>query len=210
MAGVLALLAGAIQPATQPSTQPAGTVEPSLSLVAQYLTGSFSSKAQSETQPTYFDIHLNVGAIWADRNDGPWLYVEQARADALNQPYRQRVYHLKTGDNGTYISEVYELPGELSAYVGGFSKPELFANITPQSLVLKQGCEVHLKWDAATGAFVGGTQGQGCSSKLRGATYATSKVTLTAAGMKSWDQGFDAQGNQVWGAVEGPYVFDRK
>jgi hypothetical protein len=27
--------------------------------------------------------------------------------------------------------------------------------------------------------------------------------------MESWDRGFDAQGNQVWGATKGPYVFDK-
>jgi hypothetical protein len=27
--------------------------------------------------------------------------------------------------------------------------------------------------------------------------------------MESWDRGFDAWGNQVWGAAEGPYIFDK-
>jgi hypothetical protein len=27
--------------------------------------------------------------------------------------------------------------------------------------------------------------------------------------MTSWDRGYDAQGSQVWGAVEGGYIFDK-
>ena len=30
-----------------------------------------------------------------------------------------------------------------------------------------------------------------------------------AASLASWDRGFDEAGVQVWGATEGPYVFDR-
>ena len=60
------------------------------------------------------------------------------------------------------------------------------------------------------GAFVGGTEGNGCTSSLNGAQYATSKVKITKNRIESWDQGFNAQGVQVWGAEAGPYVFDRK
>ena len=38
---------------------------------------------------------------------------------------------------------------------------------------------------------------------------ATSVVILNAAGMQSWDQGYDAAGTQVWGATAGPYHFLR-
>jgi len=51
--------------------------------------------------------------------------------------------------------------------------------------------------------------GDGCESTLRGAAYATSEVRLTLARMESWDRGFDRPGTQVWGATEGPYIFER-
>ncbi|MFM9057330.1 MAG: CpcT/CpeT family chromophore lyase, partial [Bacteroidota bacterium] len=57
------------------------------------------------------------------------------------------------------------------------------------------------------GKYKGGTQGSSCPSDLRGAKYATSIITLKEVEMVSWDQGFDANGKQVWGSTNGGYVF---
>jgi hypothetical protein len=40
--------------------------------------------------------------------------------------------------------------------------------------------------------------------------YTTSEVTITNDTIASWDRGFDADGNQKWGAEAGPYIFRRK
>ena len=53
-------------------------------------------------------------------------------------------------------------------------------------------------------------QPTGSGSTLRGATYAVSDVTLSATQILSWDRGYDAQDNQVWGAEAGPYEFLRQ
>jgi hypothetical protein len=42
---------------------------------------------------------------------------------------------------------------------------------------------------------------------LRGASYATSKVTIEEGLIISWDQGFNEEDEQVWGAVKGGYEF---
>ena len=59
-------------------------------------------------------------------------------------------------------------------------------------------------------AFSGSTPGKQCLSSLRGATYATSKVTVGKKGIISWDQGWDAMDKQVWGAKKGGYDFVKK
>jgi len=86
--------------------------------------------------------------------------------------------------------------------------PRPFDGLVPDSLSLKEGCAVLLK-RVSDALFEGGTIGNGCTSDLRGASYATSEVTLTPDKLISWDRGFDAEGNQVWGATRGGYVFDR-
>ncbi|MGB0932242.1 MAG: CpcT/CpeT family chromophore lyase, partial [Chitinophagales bacterium] len=53
------------------------------------------------------------------------------------------------------------------------------------------------------------TKEKECGSTLRGATYATSKVNIYKDRLESWDQGFNDQDSQVWGAVKGPYIFDK-
>ena len=69
------------------------------------------------------------------------------------------------------------------------------------------GCSIFLRADGP--AFVGATRGEGCSSSLAGAAYATSEVTITRDVLTSWDRGFDAAGEQVWGATAGAYEFVR-
>lgn len=58
--------------------------------------------------------------------------------------------------------------------------------------------------------FAGSTVEDECATDYRGATYATAQVTLTETGLTSWDQGWNDDDQQVWGATAGPCVFDRQ
>jgi hypothetical protein len=176
-------------------------------LAGVFMTGSFSSAAQAAADPEYRDIRLHMAPIWLDRTDGRWLYVEQAAAGSLDKPYRQRVYHVTGPTDGAFRSEVFTMAAPLR-FAGAWAKPELLGTLTPDSLALRDGCVVILKQDEA-GSFTGSTVGHDCASDLRGAVYATSTVTITLECLTSWDQGFAADGTQVWGATKGPYVFDR-
>ncbi len=206
--GALAVLASCGSAAI---LRPAAPAEDPLARLARLLAGSFSSAAQAKESSDYFDIRLHMTPIWAARPDGPWLYVEQARADALERPYRQRVYHLsrREGSRGPeYISAVFELPGDPLVFAGAWKEPARLDSIAPTDLAAREGCEVVLA--ESEGGFVGSTVGQKCGSTLRGASYATSEVHVTSEGIVSWDRGFDAAGKQVWGAERGGYVFVRE
>jgi len=173
-----------------------------------WMTGTFSSAAQAAASPQdFYDIRLVMEPIWTDRADGPWLYVEQAAAESLDRPYRQRVYHLSVGEGGLR-SAVYTLPGDPLDFVAAWEKPELFAELVPENLTVRAGCEIAL--NDLGGIYIGSTQGRGCSSSLGDAAYATSEVTITANKLTSWDRGFDEEGKQVWGATTGPYIFMRE
>jgi CpeT protein len=71
--------------------------------------------------------------------------------------------------------------------------------------VYKPGCDVFLS--KKDGKFVGGTQGKGCESVLRGASYATTIVSVSKGLLVSWDRGYDKKDEQAWGATEGGYEF---
>ncbi|MEM7306571.1 MAG: chromophore lyase CpcT/CpeT [Planctomycetota bacterium] len=173
-----------------------------------WMTGSFTSAAQAAAAPDdYFDIRLYMEPIWPERDDGPWLYVEQAAASALERPYRQRVYHLIDTDEGVR-SDVYALPDDPLEYAGAWRTPERFDALTPDLLVLREGCSIHLV--EAGGVYVGATRGEGCQSSLGGASYATSEVRVEPELLTSWDRGWDAEGEQAWGAELGPYLFVRE
>ena len=175
--------------------------------LAMYMAGSFSNLAQARADSDYIDINLEVVPVWTDRGDGPWLYVEQAVTARRSRPYRQRVYHLVDNSDGTFSSEVYEIEEPLR-FAGDWRLDEPLKELGPDSLVVREGCNVVLRRTSAD-TFEGGTVERECVSNMRGAVYATSEVVVTPERLISWDRGFDVEGNQVWGATEGPYIFDK-
>lgn len=178
-----------------------------LAQLQSWMSGSFSSAVQAAADTNFFDIRLEMHPIWSERSDGPWLYVEQAAAEYLDRPYRQRVYRLVAQEDAAIRSEVYTLPEPLR-FAGDWRNKTPLAALTPDSLTLREGCAVVLRRQA-DGSFAGGTVGNGCESNLRGAAYATSEVSVWAARIVSWDRGFDAAGQQVWGAKSGGYIFEK-
>lgn len=181
--------------------------ESGIERLADWLSGSFSSAAQAQKDASYFDVRLHVAPIWTGRDDGPWLYVEQALGTQLDKPYRQRVYRLLQLPDGQLESQVYELP-QPDAVVSAWRNPASFPLAGPETLLARSGCAVRLR-DEGT-RFVGATEGRSCASALRGASYATSEVSLDANGIQSWDRGYDSTDQQVWGAVSGAYQFVRQ
>ncbi len=178
-----------------------------LNKLVSWMSGSFSSSKQhlSDTA-NYYDIHLKMIRIWEKDKDGYWLYVEQSIASKEDKPYRQRVYHVFLLNDSTIESKIYLLKNPLQ-YATKLSNAVSLSNITTDSLVYKAGCDVYLhkKGDK----FVGGTAGNGCESLLRGASYATTEVTIETDMLISWDRGFDKADKQAWGATMGGYHFDK-
>ena len=178
-----------------------------LNQLEQLLSGSFSSELQSKEDTSYFNISLVMLPSWTNRTDGKWMYVEQAMATKLDKPYRQRVYHLQHSGKNTFTSDIYTIKNALT-YAGLQNDKSKLEKLSFDSLELKDGCTVTLKNN--NGVFSGGTDGRSCPSDLRGAKYATTKITLKKGELISWDQGFDANDKQVWGATKGGYIFIKK
>ena len=169
------------------------------------MQGSFNSEIQSQVDSTYFNISLHMYPIWQDK--GKFLYVEQALSSMQNKPYRQRIYEIKRINDSTFSSSVYNLKVD-SLWVGQWKNPKSFDSISIDDLILKSGCEVILK-HIGPGHFVGKTGKTSCKSTLRGASYAQSEVEILEDKIISWDRGFDANGNHVWGAEKGGYIFNK-
>jgi hypothetical protein len=173
---------------------------------AELLTGSFSNKEQADADTNFFHISLVMTPIWSDRNDGIWIYVEQAMATKLDKPYRQRVYRLTHPEKDIFQSDIYTITEPLN-YAGLQNDEGKKSALTFDKIGLKEGCEVRLRKEGSN--YVGGTDGSKCPSDLRGASYATTNITLKKGELISWDQGFDASGKQVWGSTLGGYIFKK-
>ena len=175
--------------------------------LAELMTGSFSSAAQAGADTNYYNISLKMYPIWPNEA-ADYLYVEQAVATKSLEPYRQRVYKLEKISEGAYKSSVYTIVND-SLFIGKWKTPAFFDNYTPNDLIIRSGCAVYL-YQNADGSYTGSTKDRDCGSTMRGASYATSLVDIQSDQISSWDQGFDADGKQVWGAEDGPYIFKRK
>ena len=175
-----------------------------LQQLMNFMQGTYSSEKQSIEDKEYFNISLRMIPIWKEK--GNYLYVEQAMFEKQDSPYRVRIYKVSQR-NDEFISEIYTLKNE-KEWIGKWKTPKAFDNLAETDIELKPGCEVILK-KQPDGTFIGQTGEKTCPSELRGASYASSKVSVTPTQILSWDQGFDKDGKQVWGAVKGGYIFDK-
>lgn len=126
-----------------------------LELLANWMTGSFSSEEQAERDTAYHNVGLLMKGIWNENGDGFWIYVEQALATNLESPYRQRIYQPVKKDDLTYESRVYLLPNA-NRFIAAWKIPEIFNKLIPDSLSMREGCSIILyKKDGA--AFQGST-----------------------------------------------------
>lgn len=175
--------------------------------LAAWMSGAFSTTEQAHQDHDFRDLTLHAASIWSDRRDGPWLYVEQSMTDASDHPYRQIIYQLSAQDEHTVRAQLFELPEPIAA-TGAWKNPELLNKIDVAHLLPQPGCMLlfHLQPD---GGFTGRTEGNGCASALRGASYSVSELSVSEKQMIVWDRGYNANGVQVWGSVSGGYIFKR-
>ena len=177
-----------------------------LNELAYFMAGSYTSTEQHlNDTANYFDIHLQIVPIWVSRSDGFWFYVEQAVADYLDKPYRQRIYHLTESTPGIFESAVFIFNDPLRFT----HHPELVdKTLTPDSIIEKVGCTIILH-KTADHIYMGGTEDKKCPSERKGATYAIANVTIAVDILQSWDRGYNEKDEQVWGAEKGGYVFKK-
>lgn len=204
LCGLTAACGAAPRASTGPTSMP--TAPDAAAEVARLLTGRFDSADQAQRDAEYFDIHLSICPVAAPTLGRHVLYVEQARADKLREPYRQRLYVVEPGPDGAVVSRVFEF-SDPAPHVGQCDAAEP-GRVEASEVEEKVGCAVTLVREGE--AWSGGTHDKGCPSQLRGASYATSTVVLDATQLVSWDRGYDSGDNQVWGAVKGAYFFTRR
>ena len=173
------------------------------------MKGSFNSSAQAARDSNYYSVDLHMQPIWPGLSspENAYLYVEQALSEYPDRPYRQRVYRVYKIDETHWASEVYEFANP-QRMTGAWRNPERFDSWTPDSLQLREGCTVWL--EAKKDGYAGATQERACESSLRGASFASSEVSIYPDSILSWDRGYDSLGQQVWGAELGGYAFLRQ
>jgi hypothetical protein len=172
-----------------------------------WMTGSFDSEAQAKNDTAYENFSLEMERIWEDKPNGAWIYVEQALASKPDEPSRQSIYFVSQITDGEYSSDIYEL-NEPEKFVGAYDDSTVFEDLSVFDLKFKEGCTVFLNYDGYQ--FSGQSNEETCKSTIRDAAYATSEVVFLPDKIKSWDRGFNEEGQQVWGAEKRAYIFEKR
>jgi len=183
-------------------------------LLLTRMCGYFSSQAHADTTTNQYivDVRLHMAQIWDDRNVGEniyWLYVEQAYADNLQSPYRQRIYKVILDPDGKIHDDIYSITSA-ATYKQGYLNPDIFDNLTMSGLVLKEDCGLTFILNNQN-IFEGATSGNGCPATIPGlpqVKYITSVSTIADNYLTSWDRGYSATGAWLMGP-DWPYIFDK-
>ncbi|MFD2565069.1 chromophore lyase CpcT/CpeT [Aquimarina rubra] len=171
------------------------------------LIGKFSSKNQANKDSGYASVHLVNIPIWEDRQ-GHWFYQELYDEKDNSSIYNQRILNVQKLDSLTISSTSYVIPNQ-EKYVNAWRDISIFNHLTPDSLKIRDGCDVYFKKKTST-IYHGKTKNGTCSSTFsKKISYTTSNVVISKNKITSWDRGYDINGKQVWGKIQGPYKFIR-
>lgn len=178
--------------------------EQHLENVASHLVGVMDRTAQVATNPEAVNVQMTTCKVNLPQANHIFLYQEQALTRNLDQPYRQRFLHLRPSVDGQAIESRAYKPQNPDAWISFCNRPQ--AQRTVQLADLGEGvCSVFLT--PVEGGYRGITQAGGCPANVRGASYITNTILLHETGMDTWDRGYDADWQQVWGADSEPYEF---
>jgi hypothetical protein len=195
-----------IASATSVADEPSSAVN----TFADMLEGTFDSSAQAIDNSEYLDVTVRhctvaVSDLPTAKSSGRFLALRQSVSTG-ETPYRVRILRVFAGESSDTV--------RVSSYstVRGVNVADLCFKPADQRTVSyrileEEKCttESRLK----DGEFTGGTTGEGCTNSRAGAVRMTSEITLNKQGMTSWDRGWNAQGQVVWGPEAGPYKFER-
>lgn len=162
--------------------------------LVEWLTGNYTTTAQFQKNPGQADLTLHITLIWPNSATGAWVYVEEAKTDSINSPFRQEVYFLSEISDGEYSSDVYKIPGD-SAFVGAWQNPSKFDGMTAFDLKNQNGCALFLNYDGFQ--YSGKTNSGSCKTQSDDSEHTTTNIILLPSEYQVWNKRFDKDGKQV-------------
>lgn len=171
--------------------------EPEIEKIAKMMIGSWKSTAPlpEGTDPKEaVEVAMFIApARSPDLQD--LLYVEAARVDSLQAPYRQAFYQIYRHKDGLRL-RTYEPMRQIGgALVGLWANPDVFPQVSRRDLVATIDLELSPDGDG----YKGKTPYPFPTGRL-GAVEMTSEATIQPDKITTADKGFDSKGEVVWGA----------
>lgn len=181
-------------------------IDPELYDLTNMLSGTFSSKEQSQKELGYADLNLVNVPIWQDK-PSYWLYSEIYQVNNPTKIYVQRILNIQRLDSTTFKSTAYII-SDAENYKNGWKDPKTFNNLSKENLEMRDGCDVLYKRKTSS-IYVGKTNNLSCLSKIKNVAYTISNIVLSSDQISVWDRGYDVEGKQVWGKLQGAYKYKR-
>lgn len=216
----------ASQPAPQPATDPATPPAPAagqapkreplppitwsdaeIEKIAKMLTGSWKSSMpvpEGGNPSESVEVGMFIAPVRV-RDMTDMLYVESARMDSVQAPYRQGFFQIFRFRDGLRL-RTFELARRSGgAMVGMWTNPDLFPSVERADLVATM--DIDLKPD---GDGFSGKSPAPYATSLNGAVEMTSELSLRPDRIITADRGFNAKGEIVWGAkADATYEYQR-
>jgi CpeT/CpcT family (DUF1001) len=172
--------------------------------IVEHLVGVMDTSAQATAKPDAPSVRMTTCQVRVEASDPIFLYQEQALTQRLERPYRQRFLRIAPSEEGQSVESRAYKPINPETWIGLCDRPQEQRLVRLGDLSDAE-CSVFLV--PVNNIYIGNTQVGGCSTNIRGAVRITNTIFLHAAGMDTWDRGFDAEGKQVWGAESQAYQF---
>jgi len=194
---------------TRPETR--NKLEEQAEDIATRLEGVMDTAEQAASNPKVSHVRMVTCRVTLTGNEvtpsGILLYQEQAIADNVSKPYRQRFLQLTPSPHSQTVRSLAFRPTNTAAWINFCDKPAGDRRLQPSDLG-NPVCSVFLKQSGLD--YVGNTPVDGCPAKIRGAVRITNHIVLHPTGMDTWDRGYNAAGKQVWGAQSESYRFRKR
>lgn len=180
-----------------------------LTTLVQWLAGEFDNRQQAFEQPAWF-VHLR---LWQrplrQRIQGNLaLFVEQANALYLNQPYRQRVIVLS--EKGDRLQAEYLALKHPDQFRGAGADVDLLNKLEVSDLKPLSGCVLTIT-QQDNGFKAQPLPDTKCCFEYEGKTrQVVLGFDVSSNSFASYDRGVDPDtGQALWGALMGPYEFSK-
>lgn len=180
---------------------------PEIEKLAGLLTGSWKTSAPVAEQGSTatIDVWMHVKPIAVKGLTGT-LYVEQARADAPERPYRQAFFQLYPYKDKVRLRTLeFRSPSTTGMMTGLWQVPQYFPTVEAGELI----ATIDIELTRSPSGYSGRTP-YPYPTNLYGAVEMTSEISISPDTLVVQDRGYDATGKVVWGSGAGDsYTFKK-
>ncbi|MEC4806120.1 MAG: chromophore lyase CpcT/CpeT [Jaaginema sp. PMC 1079.18] len=194
------------------------TLSPQLLQLGQYLAGEFENAEQALAYPAwYVNLRLWQRPVPLFTDDSICLYAEQANVLKLDQPYRPRLFRLRSRPEAPDSLQIaYYKFKNIESVRGAGTNPALLQQITPDWIEFLPGCTLDIQTEPISAAqFRFRThcdpERPCCFTHDNQQYQIFLGFEVTPQILHVYDRGINPEtGQAIWGALLGPFIFQKR